>query len=215
MADIITPEQLGQIVPILAKDQLHLAHLAGVLSNPAAKYGLIPGNVFNYCLANMLEETDGLRIKEENLYYITPERLMQIWPEHFYSVDFAKGFVKQPEKLANFIYGTGAIAKQLENKLTTDGWDFRGSGFLQLTGRYSATAYAKYVSEDVEEIMQMLRNDDYWATDAAYWEYAIDKNCIPVAKAGDFKQVCRRINGGLIGYEERLTWLQKVEAAMN
>lgn len=64
-------------------------------------------------LANAIHETGGFKVFEENLNYTKPEALVKLFrifdlnkdrivdPEE---IEFAKGFIRNPEKLANHIY---------------------------------------------------------------------------------------------------------------
>lgn len=81
---------------------------------------------FGQCAA----ETSGFTKLEESLYYTTVKRIRQVWPSRFKSDAAAAGFVRQPQKLANFTYGG-----RLGNTAPNDGWLFRGSGMPHLTGR--------------------------------------------------------------------------------
>jgi putative chitinase len=64
--------------------------------------------------------------KRENMNY-TAKRIRQVWPSRPDAVQFAG----KPEALANSVYGG-----RLGNKPgTNDGWNYRGGGVDQLTGR--------------------------------------------------------------------------------
>ena len=67
---------------------------------------------------------------EESLYYTTVSRLRAVWPTRFKTETDALPFLRNPEKLANAVY-----AGRLGNTKSTDGWQFRGSGLIQTTGR--------------------------------------------------------------------------------
>ena len=57
-------------------------------------------------LGQILHESVMLERLEENLNYTTPQRLMQVWPKRFPTVESAVPYVRQPQKLANFVYGS-------------------------------------------------------------------------------------------------------------
>lgn len=92
-----------------------------------------------YILATVFHETGGkMQPVVENLKYTTPEQIKRTWPSRFKTVEAAKPYVRQPEKLANYVYGGRS---DLGNRQAGDGWLFRGRGLVQITGRGN---YAKY-----------------------------------------------------------------------
>ena len=174
-------------------------------------YGFRTNNTLQEFIATIAHESGGFRIKEENMRYVTRESIRNTWPSRF-TLSSAPGkkdpapFVKQPEKLANEVY----MRKELGNVNPGDGWAFRGSGFIQGTGRYFAEAYGKYVGiTDSIEVMNLCRTDDYWAIDAAMWEFAVDKKLLDEADANQFVLVTKRINGALIGWTSRDEFYQR------
>lgn len=89
-----------------------------------------------YILATAHHETGAKFVSSvENLNY-SAKRLTQVWPSRFPSLSAATPYANNPQKLANKVYGG-----RLGNTQPNDGWDFRGRGFVQITGR---TNYAKY-----------------------------------------------------------------------
>lgn len=103
-------------------------------------------------------ETGGLRLLEENLSY-TAERLCQVWPRRFKSLEAARPFARNPAALAEKVYGG-----RLGNTQPGDGWRFRGRSLIHTTGR--ANYEAAGVAGDPDAIGRMPG-----ALDAAlaYW----------------------------------------------
>lgn len=85
-------------------------------------------------LAQVHHETGGVMLPvTENLTYSRASRLRQVWPKRFPTEASAVPYVNNPKALALFVYGGRA---DLGNRPgTTDGWDFRGHGQIQITGR--------------------------------------------------------------------------------
>lgn len=65
----------------------------------------------------------------ENLNY-SAKRLTEVWPKRFPTIESAKPYANNPQKLANKVYGD-----RLGNVGPNDGWLFRGRGLPQITGR--------------------------------------------------------------------------------
>ncbi|GLS46569.1 hypothetical protein GGR33_005121 [Methylobacterium brachythecii] len=87
-----------------------------------------------YCLATTKWETGhAMWPVSENLNYSTAARIRQVWPSRFPTEASAQSYVRNPQSLANKVYGG-----RLGNKLPNDGWDFRGMGDFQATGRDNA-----------------------------------------------------------------------------
>lgn len=181
--------------------------IADIIIKCATKYGFCTIDSLHEFIAQIAHESGEFTIKSENMNYRTPQILVDNWPKHFKDVAFAQQYCGNPEKLANYIYGSTSIAKDLGNIKPEDGFAFRGSGFMQLTGRDSATKYQKYVNADTpENVMNLLRTDDTWAMDSACWEFAIDKKLIALTLVNTpdaFTSISRKINGGSIGKAER------------
>jgi putative chitinase len=81
-------------------------------------------------LAEVYHETGGqMQPVEENLNY-SAKRLTQVWPGRFPTIDSAKPYANNPQRLANKVYGG-----RMGNTGPNDGWLFRGRGLPQITGR--------------------------------------------------------------------------------
>lgn len=94
----------------------------------------------SYALATAFHETGGkMQPVEENLNYTTAAQIRKTWPVRFASIAAAAPYVRNPQKLANLVYGG-----RMGNRDPGDGWLFRGRGLPQQTGR---AMYAKFGQE--------------------------------------------------------------------
>ena len=82
-----------------------------------------------YILATAWGEAK-LTPQRENMSY-SAARIREVWPSRFPTVADAKPYERQPVKLANKVYNGRLGNREGSN----DGWDFRGGGLDQLTGR--------------------------------------------------------------------------------
>ena len=84
-----------------------------------------------YCMATAKWETGhDLVPRSENLNYTTAQRIRAVWPTRFSSNSAAQPYVRNPKGLANKVYGG-----RLGNTKPNDGWNYRGRGLVQITGR--------------------------------------------------------------------------------
>ena len=210
---MITTAILKSICPSLKVERANI--IAEKIDFCATAYKFNNNDSLQEFIAQVAAESGEFTIMAENMNYKTPSILMANWPRHFPNIEFAKEYCGNPEKLANYIYGATSIGRDLGNTQPGDGYNFRGSGFLQLTGRDSATQYQKYIGMDSpEHVMELLRTDDYWATDAACWEFAVNKKLIPLSLKNTpeaFITMTRRINGGLIGINKRQMYYERAK----
>lgn len=119
--------------------------------------------------AQILKETGGLRRLDENLNYTTVARLRAVWPSRFPTDQSAAPYIERPEKLANFVYanrnGNGDVS-------SGDGWRYRGSGLIQLTGKGNFRTVGELigVGDDLVENPDQVREPPSAALIAAgYW----------------------------------------------
>jgi predicted chitinase len=75
-------------------------------------------------------ETGGLKSIEEDLSY-RAARIREVWPSRFKTVAAAKPYERNPKALALKVYS----GRNGNRPGTDDGWTYRGSGFMQNTGR--------------------------------------------------------------------------------
>ena len=156
-----------------------------------------------YFLAQLAHESAGLTHREENLNY-SAARLMEIWPSRFPTLDVAKEYERDPEKLANFVYGG-----RMGNVNTGDGYRYRGRGYIQLTGRDAYREVGRIAGPDLENNPELAAKPEHAIKIAcAFWTW---KKINPACDASDFEAVTRKINGGLNGFDDRVEWLDKVK----
>ena len=89
----------------------------------------------------------------------------------------------------------------LGNVQPGDGPRFKGAGVLQLTGRYNYSRLSKALADP-----QVMKGVDYVASTYPFRSavpWISENRLLEVAKTEGFDAVCRRINGGWNGYEDR------------
>ena len=143
-------------------------------------------------------ECGNFRILEENLNY-RAETLMKLWPKRFPTLDVANQYARNPRKIANKVY-----ASRMGNRdeASGDGYRFRGRGCIQLTGYSNYYHAGKALGVDFVKEPDLVATPKYAALTAG-WFWATH-DCSRFAEAQDWKGLTRRINGGVIGLDDRL-----------
>jgi putative chitinase len=144
-------------------------------------------------LGQVLHESRMLERLEEDLNYSAP-RLCEVWPKRFPTIGSAAPYARNPEALANRVYGG-----RLGNSAPGDGWAYRGRGLIQVTGRSNYEMVQK-VSGLRVLINPGLLSQPLPALQAsvAWWERRV-----PDAVLHDTERVTLAVNGGTVGLPHR------------
>lgn len=197
---MISPNELNRITNSLTEAEC--VKYAALFNELAAKYSLNKWQVF---LANILHESGEFSILTENMNYTTAARIAAIWPSRF-TVASALPFVRQPQKLANQVYN----GRMGNRRNSNDGWNFRGGGYAQITGRDAYTLYTAYVNKrdntrlTIEGVAALVRSEELWAMDSALWFFCVWKRIDD--RDSNFDSDVVAWNGGRIGMADRLKY---------
>lgn len=206
--ELITPEQLLEITDTISMERCIV--MAPLLNELCSKYGITDKLPFQMFLANLLQESGELSYKEENMFY-RAARIRAVWPDRFATTKDAEPFARNPEALANKVYGG-----RMGNNQPGDGWAFRGGGFIGITGRELYTKYAEFsLLPNATEAADAIRTKDRYALDSACWFFSIHRKLIPVTLTGNFKKVVKGINGGYIGLDVREKYYKRIQQVLN
>jgi putative chitinase len=171
-------------------------------------------------LSQCAHESGGFERLQENLNY-SADGMAGIWPSRFAVQEpdpsrpgktkpkkdankknipnkFAVALHRKPEMIANVVY-----ANRMGNGPTEsgEGWLYRGRGLKQLTGKDNHRACSAGLGVDLVANPDLLLEPIYAARSAA-WFWSTN-NCNKFADAGDIEGLTKKINGGLIGIEDR------------
>lgn len=188
---------------------MNLAKLKGHL--PDSVIAQIPFIVSNYKVNTLLRlshflaqcghESANFRAVKENLNY-SAEGLNKTFKKYFPTLESAKDYARQPERIASKVYanrmGNG-------NEASKDGFKYLGRGFIQLTGKANYLEFDKSVPEDILANPELVATKYPLASAAWFW----DKNGLnAIADKGAtdavVKSITKRVNGGTIGLEDRI-----------
>lgn len=158
-------------------------------------YGLDNKVRLAHFLAQCHHESMGFKKVEENMNY-RANRLLQVFPKYFDEVT-AKSYERKPKKIASRVY-----ANRMGNgdESSMDGWDYRGRGYIHLTGRSNYELFGGSIGVDLIESPQLVATD--YAMESAAWFWVTNK-IDELSDSGTVEQVTRGVNGGVNGLKER------------
>ena len=175
------------------------------IPDTAAKFNITNPLRLAHFLAQCGHESGGFKAVNENLNY-SAKGLVGTFPKYF-NADTAAKYEKKPEMIASRVYG-GRMGNGDES--TKEGYKFRGRGYIQLTGKSNYTNFAKFIGEDT------VTNPDLVATKypLASAAFFFDSNKLwSICDKGSIRevveQVTKRVNGGLIGIDDRWKHFQE------
>jgi putative chitinase len=158
-------------------------------------------------LAQLAHESGQLQRWNENLGYRW-QRLRQVFPKYFKTDAEAQAFDRQDERIANRVYG-GRLGNGPED--SGDGWRYRGRGPIQLTGKDNYRTCGAAIGVDLVSQPERLETPEVGCL-AAGWFWS-KRGLNALADAGDFVAITKKINGGLIGLEDREAFWERAKAA--
>jgi putative chitinase len=165
------------------------------------KYGLVTPMTVAHAMAQFSEECGcGLEMLESLNY--TAIRLRQVFPTHF-TPSMAVRWAHNQQMIGEIAYG-GRMGNAPPP--STDGYDFRGAGLSQVTGRDGFAALQKQL-DGMRAGFNVLDNPELIIDPAHTLECGVADwivcGCLPFASRDDIVGETRRLNGGLNGLAER------------
>jgi putative chitinase len=146
-------------------------------------------------------ESGNFRTLEENLRY-SATALMRVWSSRFPSLDVAEKYANNPEKIANKVY-----SGRMGNTEEGDGWKYRGRGLIGITGKETYANCGTALGIDLVGNPALLIEPRYAALSAGwFWN---KKGLNALADSLDIETMTKRINGGLIGLDDRKAKINK------
>jgi putative chitinase len=203
------PQVQQQAVAVSNSTGLKLEKLKGHI--PDAVIAMIPAVAEKFQIDSALRlahflaqcghESGGFRLTKENLNY-SAKGLNSIFKKYFPTEVAAAVYARQPEKIANKVYG-GRMGNGPE--ASGDGAKFCGRGYIQLTGKDNYTAFGKSIGEDVCANPQIVA--EKYALLSAAWFFnknGLHKMADGGASDAVVTSITKRVNGGTIGLPDRI-----------
>lgn len=190
----IAPEVLAQIPAIIDKFKidtpLKMAHF----------------------LAQCAHESGNFKFVTENLNY-SASALKSCFGKYFTTDALCESYARKPEAIAARVY---ASRMGNGNEASKDGWNFRGRGYIQLTGKSNYGAFARFVSDDIMATPDLVAQK-YPLLSAAWFFYAnklIDMSALGATDAV-VTMVTKVVNGGTTGLAERIKYFKTYYALLH
>jgi len=173
----------------------------GELQLATAKFNINTPLRLCHFLSQCSHESGNFVAIRENLNY-SIKGLMGVFGKYFTTEAVAKLYERQPQKIANRVY-----ANRMGNgdEASGDGYNYRGRGYIQLTGKDNYKAFANFIGEDVVANPDLVATK-YPLTSAGFF---FNKNKLwEICDKGETVEVItsltKRINGGTHGLDDRI-----------
>jgi putative chitinase len=189
---VITEKQIKQIMPRCLEPGVWTKPLADTFK----KFGLEPKQQAAL-LSQIAVESNEMNTLQENLRY-NAVRIMQVWPKRFRDAKDAQLCAYNPQRLANRVYcnrmGNGGEASD-------DGYNYRGRGLLQITGKANYAAIGKELGVDLIQFPDALSEPRYAAMSAgAFWKLRLKDGA---AKTDTLTDDVKVVTGGSSALPQR------------
>jgi putative chitinase len=183
-------------------DALGIEHKwLGPLEEVFAKYDISTPKRQACFIGQCSHESGNFKVLQENLNY-SAEGLMKAWPSRFPTKEVAEQYARQPAKIAGKVYNG-----RLGNTSEEEAAKFLGRGLIQLTGKENYEHCGSSLGVDLVGNPDWLLNPKYAALSAGW--FFNKKGLNSLADASDIETMTKRINGGLIGLDDRKAKIAK------
>lgn len=204
-AGALTAEQLKAIMPQARQAAINAA--LGPLNTAMAKHNIDSAPKRAAFLAQLAVESLNLSHTEEGLYYTTAKRVKDVFrSKYFPTEESAKPYLKNSEKLANYVYGS-----KNGNNQPGDGWTYRGRGYIQVTGRANYRDVGYEANPDA-----LLSPAGAADSAAAFWKInKLNEASATWLERPEFDLVTKRVNSAKLEAEARWQAYQRAKKALS
>lgn len=193
-------DNLWHDAPVALRD----AMCSEASSAALVKHGIDTPIKLAHFLAQVSHECGAGTVMVENLNY-REEALLSQWPTHFTPAQ-ARAMAHKPQLIANQAYN-GRMGNRVGSD---DGWNYRGRGGSQTTGREEYEKLGKLTGLDLINHPELVISVEHFLEVAAA-NFKLC-GCLPYATSTSrdaVVAVTKRLNGGTIGFSSRFAWFQK------
>lgn len=159
----------------------------------------------SHFLSQCSHESGNFKHVRENLNY-SSDGLKKTFPKYFPD-NLSESYSRNPEKIASRVYG-GRMGNGGEE--SKDGFKYRGGGYLHLTGKENYKKFGEYIGVDLITNPELVATK-YPLSSAAFFfnNNKIWDICDEGSSDEVIKKVTKKINGGLIGIQDRIDKFNK------
>jgi len=183
-------------------DSLGIDHKwLGPLEETFAKYDLSTPQRQAAFIGQCAHESNNFKVLQENLNY-SSEGLMKTWPSRFSTKEIADQYARNPAKIAGKVYN-GRLGNTSEEEASK----YLGRGLIQLTGKENYERCGLAIGADLLSDPDLLLDPRYAVLSAGWFWRKKDLNTLADSK--DYDTMTKRINGGLIGLDDRKAKIAK------
>jgi putative chitinase len=184
------------------------------------KYGIDSPLLVAHVMAQGSHECGAGHDVEENLNY-SPQRMTQVWPHRYPTIEAALPYAHNPRALGNKSYN-GRMGNLIGSN---DGFHFLGRGFCQTTGRDGYRRLQTFLAKHGLDIPLLdnpaLINDPRYFLECGVADFVLC-GCLPWARQDNLVNVSAMLNVGhlvgasaIVGLAERQQWLAKWKAVLH
>jgi putative chitinase len=190
----LSADTLAKIMPRFQKARAEAEVMLPYLNAALEEFSINTTFRLAAFLAQIAHESAELKVWKENLNY-SAEALVKTWPKRFDKAK-AAAFAKQPEKIANEVYGG-----RMGNVNPGDGWKYSGKGPIQLTFADNYKSAGKALGIDLYNKPELALEFSVGFRIAGWFWKSNGLN--ELADAKKFDSITKKINGGSNGKADR------------
>lgn len=185
---------------------------ASILPGIATQYEINTIPRFGMWLAQCGHESNQFNAAtgRENLSY-SAAGLVATFPHHFPTIESAVPYARLPQRIGCVVYANRLGNGDVESN---DGWNYRGGGMIQLTGKANYVTAGEALGIDLVAWPRQIEKADVSAKVACwFWK---SHGCNEYADAGNFERITETINGPRkLGLEQRRAYWDKLKGMIS
>jgi len=194
-------KQIEKINNFMNTSNLKLnTHILAEMPLVTEKFGITTPLRMAHFLAQCSHESMNFTAIRENLNY-SAKALMGTFKKYFPTLELALQYERKPEKIGNKVY-----ANRMGNgdEASGDGFNYRGRGYIQLTGKSNYQSFSDFIGEDCVANADLIATKYPLASAAFFFN---NNNLWTICDKGDTSDVVlavtKRVNGGTNGLADR------------